>query len=713
MFSQRTHKRTLFFFLFIINVSTYFSQNYIYGEGPVNWELRKPFEIPPGADKYSGSDLVILSDLAEFDFYSSTSEKIIRSVKYKINTQRGINELRHYQVPESFDFAFDDQLHKQGRRARIKIPYLNGYSIKVFAARKFSRQRWMNVTVKDRYETLRWIKPTGEFSDENIQIFDLGTLAIGDVLEIYYEAYFNSQYSTNALYFNGSYPKLTCEYDFVYRAGKSYTFTPFTLPVNIKDSSTYTSKVDYVDYVLVTTKIQLKDLPANNYPLNSLQSNHLPHVCTDFSYYRSVVSYADKHYLFSKVVKPRNFEWAITADTIVREQAILYDKQSSSLKKFTASLPPVGTDSQNFVFARALSDTLNSFLYVSPNQLFYNESALYELSGADHLLKRRLAGHTMWKLYLEILKEKKLFYYLVNIQDKRFGEHDLKLRSHSAYERTLIALPVGESYVYLMPRNEGLKYHLNELPFYYEGTFAALIPTNFQRNTEHKSKKVFRIVKTQASSFADNARSEKLIARINTDSLSARLTIKESLEGQFSTLLRPLYLNEVIDSTVNPFYFKRSLDKPNSKEHKIKAISKSENFPYKYVFDCSEKIVLKDSNTLSLKNWFSFIISKTTFPDKPNYNYYFDFMQSDSYEIELNFVRATVIKNREVLTKKVHNKFFDLESELTKNGANNYLLKVDFVIKEAIIPVEESHLLMEIIDLLDQLNNVTLELARK
>lgn len=124
---------------------------------------------------------MILSDLAEIHFYSSTSERLVRTIKYKINDQKGIEYLKHYAMPESFDYAFDTKLYKQGRRSRIKTPAMREFNVKVFAARKFSRQHWSNVTVKDRYETQKWIKSTGEFSDESIFVFNLGLISVGDV----------------------------------------------------------------------------------------------------------------------------------------------------------------------------------------------------------------------------------------------------------------------------------------------------------------------------------------------------------------------------------------------------------------------------------------------------------------------------------------------------------------------------------------------------
>jgi hypothetical protein len=706
--------RRFFLFSFLVTLSAAMqAQNYLFGEGTVKWDLRKPYVMPPEAANYATSDLVILSDEVEFYFYTINSEKITRNIKYKVNTQKGLDDLKHYEMPESFDYGFDSELYKQSRQARIKIPQMTDYSVKIFAARKFSHERWSNVTVKDHYERLRWIKPSGEFGDEDMLILNLGTIAVGDVVEIYYEATFNSQYGNNIFYFNGRYPKLKCEYDFIYRVDRSFKDVSYILPVNIDAASTSSSSVGYDEHFLVTTRIQLQNLKANNFPLNSFESVKLPHVCADFSYYRSIVNYTNEHYSFMRLAKAKNFEWVIHLDTAYVDQTKIYDKQFGSIRKFISTLPPIGTDSQNVVFFRSFCDTLNNYRYISANHLFYNESNLYELYSADHLLKRRLPGHTLSKLYIDILKDNKLFFYLVNVQDKRFGEHSSKFHAHQWYEHKLVALPVNNSYIYFMPRFGGLKYHLNELPFYYEGTTAALTPMNFQPGTKDKETKIFRLIKTHRGTFNENARTESATVRIAMDSLTARLTIKESLSGQFSTILRHLYLNEFIDSTISPHYFKRCVDKPGAAEQKVKLSSKITEFPYRYNFNCSEKLTLaKDTTKLSLKNWFSFTLSKNVIPQTPNFDFYFDFDQSDAYNFSLDFNKPMEIKNREAFARKVDNDYFSLESEIVKNSEKNYLVKATLVVKQTSIPADKASLLSELVEQLDQLNNFTLELAR-
>lgn len=262
--------------------------------------------------------------------------------------------------------------------------------------------------------------------------------------------------------------------------------------------------------------------------------------------------------------------------------------------------------------------------------------------------------------------------------------------------------------MYFMPRYGGMKYHLNELPFYYEGSLAALTARNFQDNMKAKDEKSFKLLKTHKGTFNENTRTENATVKIAMDSLKAGFVIKESLSGQFSTLLRHLYLNEYIDSTVAPHYFKKCLDKPSSSEHKVKLSSFITEFPFRYTFNCSEKISLTNSKKLDLKNWFSFPISKIIIPETPTHDYFFDFDFSDSYNFLLDFNTPVQVKNKEEFIKRINNNYFELESDIIKNTDSSYLLKVKLVVKQNKIPLSEINLLTTLITDLEDLNNFSL-----
>jgi len=704
VFNYLRAKMALVFILLFVQqkAQTYF------GENPVKWENTLPYSLPSEASRYDSSDLVVLNDVTEFYFYSEDNEKIRRNIKYKINTSKGVEILKRFKTPESFDYAYDENLNRQGRAARIKIPYLREYKMLAFAARRYVNNRWTNLSVKDTYEKIRWISSTGEFVDEDMLVLKLNGLMVGDIVEIYYEASFNASYGHNLFYFSGPYPKLSCEYNFLYKIKNVFAKTNFILPVNIPPENVVTLSQTKEGFTYVTKQIKASHIKANNFPVNSFEGVKLPHVKADFDFYRTFLFQSG--FTEVELIKAGNFQWLILTDTLASKTVKIYDKQFNSIRKFIATLPPTGTDAQNIVFFSALCDTFNNFRYISANHLFYKESNLYNLYSGEHILKRRLPEEAMGKLYMDILADKGLFYYTANIQDKRYGEHTLKHRTHQGYENQLIALPDGDSYIYFMLRYGGVKYHLNELPFYHEGVLAALIPNNFQTTTKDKAKKLFKFIHTHKGTFNENVRTENALVRINPDSLAARFTTKESLSGQFSTVLRHYYNGDLIDSTIAPHYFKRCVDKPRSSDIRIKHSSHIETFPYRYNYNCSHNVKLENPETLSLHNWFSFLLNKTVIYEAPNYDYYFDFEFSDSYNFQLEFTKPVVLLNSDQFSKKISNDYFELESAIEKLSEQSYLVKVKLAVKKGSLPVNQNALLMDLVAELEKLNQFQLAL---
>jgi hypothetical protein len=705
--------------LTVVSLSSYlsFSQVTFFGESAVKWKnIQAPISAADTGN-YGRSDLLILNDNTEFHFYSSTNEKLIRSVTFKINTQKGLDILEKYKLPESFDEVFDTR-YKQGRKSRIKTPFIQEYSVNKFAARKFFRSKWVDVPFKVNHETIKWVRASGndagEFIKDQIMVFQFENLSVGDVVEVYYESDFSSNYGSNLFYFNAGCPKLNCNYTFSYKVYQRFEGCAFILPINVPDSCVKREYTRYPDHSIVTDKINLKDVKGINYPSNSFAGKKLPHVFADFRYYRtlngSYPSDGGRVYDFG-LMRPTHFQWIIFTDT-TNYYTKIYDKQFASLRKFVATLPPViGKDSSSTVFFKTLCDTFNEFRFITSNHLYYNESALINTYSGDHVLKRRMVEHFQWKLYRDILNDNKVFYYVTNVQDKRFGEHTPHFRASYAYEKNLIAVPVKNSFIYFMPRYDGMKYHLNELPFYLEGTLAALYPRNFQDETKDKDDKMFKFLKTHKGTYNENTRTENASVRISLDSLKADLTIKESLSGQFSTVVRHLYLNECIDSTISQQYFKKCVDKPFSANAKIKLSSKITEFPFRYNFNCSERITLPDSRTLSLKNWFSFPLSKVSLPQKPTHDYYFEFDFSDSYNFQLNFTNPVKLANASSFSRNISNDYFELESRIDTISEASYLVKVSVVIKKTSIPENKMDLLMDLVKELDALNSFTLEFA--
>jgi hypothetical protein len=255
-----------------------------------------------------------------------------------------------------------------------------------------------------------------------------------------------------------------------------------------------------------------------------------------------------------------------------------------------------------------------------------------------------------------------------------------------------------------------MKYHLNELPFYYEGSLAMLLPKNIPASVTNKGAMLYKFALTPKSTFRENSRNENSSVKIYLDSLKLRLITRQSLSGQFSTLLRPLYLNELVDSTVSPRYLKKCTEKPGAQNTVIKQTDAQTTFPFRYAFACNSEIKLPGQKEVSLQDWFSFLFSKRQFPFAPAHDFYFDFTFSDSYNFLLNFDRPVEIKNIADFKSGISNDWFELNSEIMKDTETSYLVRVKLVVKQAVLPVSESQRLVELVQALNKINSFSLEL---
>jgi hypothetical protein len=230
---------------------------------------------------------------------------------------------------------------------------------------------------------------------------------------------------------------------------------------------------------------------------------------------------------------------------------------------------------------------------------------------------------------------------------------------------------------------------------------------NYEKRFGDTLGNAFRFIKTYSGSENENIRIENAIVNVKIDSSKCLLDIKESLSGQFSTILRPLYFNDFIDSTINPIYFKKCVDKLGAVNKKVQIRSASEEYPFKHVFNCAVTIPLKDPNAISLNQWFSFNFNKDLIPEKPSHDFYFDFEYSDVYNFVLKFDNTVTLKNAEEFSQTIENDYFDLSSSI-KAQENSYLLTVIARVKNKVLPKEDAGKLMEFVKALDKISEFKL-----
>ena len=141
--------RSIYLLLILILNQAFLSQTTSFGD-EVKWTTNA---VPVDAHIYK-NDLVVLDEYTQFSFYPANpdpmgrinltdeGEFLKRNVIFKVNSEKGLETLKNFKLPESFDPALDIYQNKQGRKARIKTPYTDQFKVQRFAGRKFSNGKW-------------------------------------------------------------------------------------------------------------------------------------------------------------------------------------------------------------------------------------------------------------------------------------------------------------------------------------------------------------------------------------------------------------------------------------------------------------------------------------------------------------------------------------------------------------------------------------------
>ncbi|MES2761247.1 MAG: hypothetical protein V4677_03530 [Bacteroidota bacterium] len=655
------------------------------------------------ADSFKNDDAVILNDDINLNF---PEHYIKRRQAVKILNEKGLAHYKTISLPQNFDITkANNPTYKQGRFCKRNIPFIYEYKIIYFSARIIRNKTMTEIPIKVTGNKVFWVKYDGERIPDFEYKFDFPDLQVDDIIEYSYKAEISGSYDSDQFYLNDYFPKLKSSLSIRVLAPAKIDRSDVILNHNIDSTHCIRTLVPDRNNTYLNFNYTYSNLKAIKYSQNVLAGRNLPHVTA------SIYS-MDKHYFNEslqsvKYLYTTKYSWFVIPDSLI-EKTKVYDKYGANMRKFISKFPENLKDSSHTLFFAQVIDSINTYKFVTAEQMHYGKDAQYALTSSEKLMRRELIEEFIGETYSDILFEKNIFYYRANVQDRRLGLHTTANRSHEDYELEFIALPVKNSFKFYLPRFNGVKYLPDELPFYYEGSFCALFPKNTKAALYKEGLQDLKFIKTPASTYNENVRAENAVFKINIDSALIRSTIKINLNGQFSTILRHFYNNEIIDSTIKPEYFKKCTDKPNSYDKQIKLLSQAKNFPFKSSYMCSENIRTSKAQ-LDLTNWFSFIFDKGNFKDPVTQNYFLDFTFTDTYNFLFEFNKPTEISNMDDFNKKLSNDFFEVSSIINKQENNKYLLTVSTKAKQYLLPEEKSEYLTEYLNLLSEINSLKLK----
>ncbi len=698
------YKYYLVFVCLILSVCIHAQDLSFTNESYIWPDKNKIFEQIP--DSFKNEDAIILNDELILNFSLGF---IKRRQAIKILNADGLNYYKSISLPQNFDITkINNSKYKQGRLSKITLPYVREYKISYFACRILRKNTLTEIPVNITTNKIFFLKYDGTRLYDYEYIFDFNDLDVGDVIEYTYKLEVKGSYDTDQFYVQDYYPKLKSSLLIDVLALSQLANTNIIFNHNI-DSTSFTKQfVPENKYTHQVYKYHFKNVKAIKYSQNCIAGKTLPHITANI--YNVNRIFFNETMNSSKYLYTSKYIWFIIPDSLINKEKI-YNKSNAILRKYLSKFPDKSTDTSRVEVFSQITDSLNRYKFVSAEEMHYGKDAQYTISSYERLLKHQLTEEFLPETYENILFEKNIFYYRANVQDRRYGYHSLTHRAHQDYELSFIAIPVRKSFKYFMPAFDGVTYYPDELPFYCEGTYCALFPKNTKATEHFAGIQDLKFIKTPISTFNENIRTENAIFKVNIDSNLIRATIKENLNGQFSTILRHYYNNEIMDSTIKIEYLKKCTNKPKSYNSKITLSNQLKTFPFKASYNCTEQLSTS-KDTVNLANWFSFLYQKENFSEAITHDYYLDFTFTDIYNYLFEFNKPVTVENINEFNNSLRNDFFEIHSTLIAQENNKYLLSITTKAKQYVLPLNKADLLKEYVTLLHKINNLKLILKK-
>ncbi|MBK7667115.1 MAG: hypothetical protein IPJ32_07005 [Sphingobacteriaceae bacterium] len=668
-----------------------------------NFPGQREFKWPDYFANYTVPDSLKNEDIVVLNEHVTITDDIIRKrVAIKIQTEEGLRNVKTLQLPENLDLTNAPNWYVQGRFKDRKDPFIYKYKINYFAGRLSQAvKKSSELSIDYKNEKVFWVDNDGRRVYDYIHNFNFGDLSVGDILEYIYEAEVDWNHKQQVIYPHSCYPKLNYNLDLKIGIRADLKNVDLVYNHGIEDAAFKKTLQNRNGDVVYNYSYHFDYLKGYNNINYIMPGFTLPSISINHGAYLSLKQSGNNAANFFYVLD--KYKWMLFVDTIKDK---LFDKYHANIRKFIAGIPSVSEDSTGNIFASQLLDTLNKLKFISVESMHYGEIPQYAIPSSEQLLKGRLTEEYVIKNYKDFLSEKGINYYNGIVIDKRKAVINHKYRNNYALERRLIIIPEGNRYKYYVPRHRGVTYLLDELPFYFEGTSCVLMPCTDCPGKGVKQQISFLGV--PKSTFNENVRYEAASIKVNSDSMKLSFFIKENLSGQFSTLLRHYYNNDFIDSTVRADIYKKCTDKPAFGSLEIKKGALQKRFPFKQTYNCVGNIKLTNKNEINLTNWFSFIWTKDQFNKVPNHEVYSEFQFTDSYNFLFEFDKPVEILNAENFTKKLSNEYFEVTSNVVKQGEDKFLLSVIVKVKKEMISEKDASKIIEFVSILDEINHLKL-----
>jgi hypothetical protein len=306
-------------------------------------------------------------------------------------------------------------------------------------------------------------------------------------------------------------------------------------------------------------------------------------------------------------------------------------------------------------------------------------------------------------------------YYQIYLFDNRTNDYTTNDKAGRQPYYNLFGFRVGTTYNYMFPQTTFASYYFNEIPYYLENSTAVFVPHNVDTNLVKDPKKNNVLVKKSPRSLSsENYRQIAGKLEYNPVENVFEFNGKESLSGQFSTILRNYYRTKLLDPVVSKKHYKPLFKDEATSSLFFETISSSDEYPYKASYKKFGKLKilsnpLTPSNIIQLdaKNLFIDVLPDSDFLSSHlnHYDFYPEFPLMDKYRIQIAFPFEVELLENTLKEISEDNENISLAFNVSKLDSKTFLFDLKYEIKENHYSKESVSEILKVAKLLSELTS--------
>ncbi|MDD5569935.1 MAG: hypothetical protein PHD97_02145 [Bacteroidales bacterium] len=644
-----------------------------------------------------------------------------KKIKVKILDSAGLKAFSKITLPEPFDQTYiyhNSEIRNSGF-------FISNFKVGNFDATIINENSLpKKANIKQETKKIISVGIDGYFGNLEQSIYNIDNIKIGDILEINYNILIpyngNAENIVNIIFhYTGNIDKLT---SFRLFFNSIFEKEKFDLKISVEKgmiANIFDFNNAKPDSIIDTDKEKIYKWHRNNLSgcINEEGSRpylSLPYllitIIPDELHYTIPNSFIERNmplYVLAASYRERRFLpilQGINNGVVTKQFLGIYefiDKETSDIKNDSTGL---------IKFTKLNSSIVDNFTYNNDKNYFLKEDVAQENLG-EYTSNNTLRDISRYNLYVAILFKLGLGPYSAYLVDKRFGEISSDFVA-PMFDSDFLLCPVTKtgriSFIY--PKKSRFGYYVSELPFYFENVKTRLVWQDDYNYYKDSIKETFRYVITPTSSLLDNERKNNVMVNVDIDKKSTTFNGRIILKGQYSTLIRGVYLYNYKDQTINELYNKKIYDLNNYvkvNKNEVKIVERG--FPFKseinVQYSC-DSLIKKNGDTclLSLKKWFNHIIYKNIDTSNRQQSFYSDFLGIDTYVYMVNFNKNVEIYSMPSMIN-ISNEYGDLIIEAEKIDSNNIKISSYFATKAEVVLPNKINLVKSIFNNIDKLNN--------